>query len=36
MEGKKDDTKIDWKALDEHWEEQYKNEFGHFFISPIK
>lgn len=24
-------TKIDWTALDEHWAEQYKEDYGNLF-----
>ena len=36
MEGKKNNAEIDWDALDEHWAEQYEEEFGHFFIISTK
>lgn len=27
----KDDKKIDWSALDEHWAEQHKKDYGYLF-----
>lgn len=27
----KDSEEIDWPALDEHWPEQYKKDYGHLF-----
>jgi hypothetical protein len=36
MGEKKNNTEIDWNALDRHWAEQYEDEFGHLFITSIK